>query len=110
MKTKVSKDILKLKKLTEETVEHEESELENIGVAGLINLLIRDEWEAIDAYQSAIATITETHPEIVEILDDILTEEMIHVGQLQKALTLVQPESMAIADGENEAEEQLILK
>lgn len=85
-------------------------EMVDIGAAGLLNMLIRDEWEAIDGYQSAIATIGELQPEIAKILDDILTEEMIHVGQLQKALTLVQPESTAIGEGEQEAEEQLLLK
>lgn len=79
------------------------------GFAAILNSLIRDEWEAIDGYSSAIATMTAERPGcvIVPILNDIMTEEATHVGQLQKALTLIAPSAEAIKDGAAEAEKQL---
>lgn len=109
---KLSDDLMALRSVKEDLEEKpvEKPSLEDLGIAAVINKLIVDEWEAIDGYQGAIATIQDILPEVAKIFNDIMTEEMIHVGQLQKALSLVQPETFAIEDGEEEAEEQLLLK
>lgn len=84
------------------------------GISALLQGLIIDEWEAIDGYNSAIASIRNENDKgqydgIIDILSDIATEEMVHVGQLQTALGLVSPNASvdAISDGNKEAEEQL---
>lgn len=92
---------------------------DKMGVAGSINSLIRDEWEAIDGYNSTISTIRymkdsgDADPSIdydgiIKILEDIANEENLHVGQLQKALETISPNAASIGEGEQEAEEQLV--
>lgn len=90
---------------------------EGFGIASLLNLAIIDEFEAIDAYNSQIATIRDlisreknaeviaTYEDIIEILTEITNEENIHVGQLQKALTLVSPNANLIVDGHPEEQD-----
>ena len=92
---------------------------DKMGVAGSINSLIRDEWEAIDGYNSTISTLrymrdsgdadsSIDYDGIIKILEDIANEENLHVGQLQKALETISPNAASIGEGEQEAEEQLV--
>lgn len=84
------------------------SDLSNSGIASIIIGAINDEWEAIDYYNSMIVTAeSEGKSDVANIANDILKEENIHVGQLQKLLSMINPETEAIADGEDEAEELL---
>lgn len=79
-----------------------------LGIAGVINSLIIDEFEAIDGYNSAIATAEEEGmTDIVNVLKDIANEENLHVGQLQTCLTKVSPNAQSIDDGQVEAQQQL---
>lgn len=90
------------------------------GIASLLNSSIIDEFTTIDNYNSQIMTIKmlledevldldeetiEAYQDIITILTDIVDEEHIHIGQLQKALELVSPSSSFIKDGELEATE-----
>lgn len=80
------------------------------GVSLLLNNLIKDEFDAIDQYNSAITTLQSEGlaEDILGILYDIVAEENTHVGQLQKALELINPTAVEnIKDGEQEAEEQI---
>ena len=87
---------------------------DKFGIAAMLNSLIRDEWEAIDGYNSTIATLKDLKgngsladvENIEKVLTDIVNEENIHVGQLQKVLELVSPNATSIAVGEKEAAEQ----
>ena len=81
----------------------------NNSVAYYLNMLIKDEWDAIQGYQDAIAAIKSFADDfgIVSILEDIEKEENLHVGQLQKAMQLVAPSANDINKGEEEAAEQL---
>jgi len=90
---------------------------EGFGIASLLNLAIIDEFEAIDTYNSQIATIRDLiskeknveviakYEDIIEILTEITNEENIHVGQLQKALILVSSNANLIIDGQSEEHE-----
>lgn len=81
------------------------------GVATMLNALIKDEIEAIDGYNGAIQTLKNLDGEygpIMDVLSDIAGEENIHIGQLQKALQVVNPQATLIKDGEKEAEETLV--
>lgn len=84
---------------------------QDMGTANLLNQLIIDEWEAIDGYNNAIATLsslsTTSAEPIIKVITDIVNEEHIHVGQLQKALELVAPNAVSIGNGEQEATEQI---
>lgn len=79
------------------------------GVATTLTFLIKDEWEAYEGYKSAIATLKSVgvSEEVMDVLEDILAEELLHVGQLQKCLELVEGKAVEIKAGEKEAEEQL---
>lgn len=82
----------------------------NSGIANVINNLIIDEFEAINGYNSAIATLVSIQEDspIIAILNDIINEENAHVGQLQKALELVSKSAEEIDKGASEGEEQII--
>lgn len=79
-----------------------------LGIAGVINSLIIDEFEAIDGYNSAIATAEqEGMTDIINVLKDIANEENLHVGQLQTCLAKVSPNAQSIDNGQVEAQQQL---
>lgn len=79
---------------------------DNAGIANLINALIKDEWDAIDGYQSAIMNIKSYSDDTdsVRVLEEIANDEYAHVGNLQKILNRFAPQASTIADGAKEAE------
>lgn len=111
--------VIKFDKPIKEDLEGEKEELDAIpdtpttpdefGAAGLINTLIQDEWQAIQGYNDAIATLstTDIDTDIINVFKDIANEENIHIGQLQKALEMVSPNVSSISEGEQEGAEQL---
>ena len=111
--------VIKFDKPIKEDLESEKEELDAIpdtpttpdefGAAGLINALIQDEWQAIQGYNDAIATLstTDIDTDIINVFKDIANEENIHIGQLQKALEMVSPNVSSIGEGEQEGAEQL---
>ena len=80
------------------------------GVAQDLNYLIKDELEAVEGYNSVLATWKDVgkFPEVIAVLEDIVDEEMLHIGQLQRALELVSPNAKNIQAGAKEAEEQIV--
>ena len=112
-------EVIKFDKPIKEDLEGEKEELEAVpdtpttpdefGAAGLINALIQDEWQAIQGYNDAIATLstTDIDTDIINVFKDIANEENIHIGQLQKALEMVSPNVSSISEGEQEGAEQL---
>ena len=80
------------------------------GIAQDLNYLIKDELEAVDGYNSVLATWRDADkfPEVIAVLKDIVDEEMLHIGQLQRALELVSPNAKNIQAGAKEAEEQIV--
>ena len=102
----------------EDKVEETPKTPDQFGIASMLNSLIRDEWEAIEGYNSTIATLNDIKIEgsltdinsIKKVLTDIVNEENIHVGQLQQALALVSPNAVSIDTGTREAEEQIVTK
>lgn len=78
------------------------------GLASMLNMAIQDEWKTIDFYNSLSITATaEGYEDISKVMEDITTEEVKHVGQLQAALATLSPNTEAIQAGEREGEEQL---
>lgn len=87
-----------------ETVTPEEN-----GVQNMLQFLVKDEWDAIEGYNNTIQTLLslEGYEDMCAVLQDIADEELIHVGQLQKLMELVNPSTENISKGEVEADEQL---
>lgn len=80
----------------------------NHGMLGLVNSLIISEYDAIDQYNSAMATAeAEGNSDIIPMLKDIIAEEHMHVGQLQAAAKLFDQSANNIDKGEEEAIDQL---
>ena len=85
-----------------------EETFQTTGLTMMISDAIKAEWDTINQYNSMIATLKEENKnEVIDILNDIVNEEMIHVGQLQKVLELINPDFDNIEKGKEEAEEQL---
>lgn len=86
---------------------------ETVDLSSLLNSLITDELEAIDGYNGAVQIVKsydnlDCKEDLINIFTDIASEENIHVGQLQKALSLVNPQAELMKSGEKEAEEQIV--
>lgn len=86
----------------------------NTGIALSLSNLIKDEWEAIDGYNSVIITIMQDDKvpqslkkNVKAVLTEIVGEENLHVGQLQELLKSVSPNAELINKGEEEAKEQI---
>lgn len=93
--------------LQEDMDENKQSNV-NQGISGLLNNLIISEYDAIDQYNSAIATAQSLGvTDIIPVLEDIVTEEHTHVGQLQAAVKLFDTSASAVQKGVEEAEDQL---
>lgn len=93
--------------LQEDIDENKQSNV-NQGISGLLNNLIISEYDAIDQYNSAIATAQSLGvKDIIPVLEDIVTEEHTHVGQLQAAVKLFDTSASAVQKGVEEAEDQL---
>ncbi len=89
--------------------ENVEGALINISIEQIISDLIKDEFEAVDGYNSAIATLKNLneYEAVQAVLEDIKNEELVHVGELQKCLTEINPDANQIKDGEEEADETI---
>lgn len=83
--------------------------LEDIGVAQMLSALIQDEWKTIDSYKSTVATLRDIggHDAEIKVLEDVIAEEMAHVGQLEACVKGSAPEAHEIESGKEEAEEQM---
>lgn len=95
--------------ITDEAPEKESPKNEvDTGISNLLIDAIKDEFETIKLYNSIIEQIrVEGREDIISILQDIVNEENVHVGQLQKALELYSPNADSIEHGSQEAEEQM---
>ena len=79
-----------------------------VGMATIISDLIKDEYEAIDGYNSAIATAeAEGFGDMISVLTEIQAEENLHIGQLQTLMNMVDPNAHLVDDGQQEGIEQL---
>lgn len=80
----------------------------SVGMASVISDLIKDEYEAIDGYNSAIATAeAEGFEDMVRVLTEIQAEENLHIGQLQAIMNTLDPNAHLVDDGQQEGIEQL---
>ena len=85
-----------------------QTELSNNGMAAIIRDLIADEWEAVDGYKSAMLNCdAEGRADLKAAFEDIMKEEMIHIGELERIMKEVAPEVDEIQSGYAEAEGNL---
>jgi len=79
---------------------------EVLSASNLISQMIKGEWDAIDLYNSVVATLVQdgNNEIIVDAIRDIVKEEYVHVGQLEKVLQFINEQASKIKEGEQEAE------
>lgn len=83
-------------------------------VASLINSLVKSEWDAVEDYNNAIATLSDQDGDeidgIIANLEDIRDEEYVHIGQLQSCLAVLNNDPIdKIDSGAEEGEGKLEL-
>lgn len=80
-------------------------------VKSIISDQIRGEWEAIQNYNKAVSDLKDEGQDtaaIQSILKDIAEEEQVHVGELQKCLSEIEPKlDSNVEEGKEEAETKL---
>ena len=79
---------------------------EDRGLTEVILSLINDENDTIKSYNSFIASL-ENYSEFIPVINDIINEEMNHVGMLQTLLQRVSPNTENIESGRAEADKIL---
>ena len=80
----------------------------SIGMASVIGDLIKNAYEVIDSYNSAIATAeAEGFGDMVNVLTEIQAEEHLHIGQLQAIMNTLDPNAHLVDDGQQVGIEQL---
>lgn len=97
--------------------EEGENNMENVenmtpeqnGISSMLSDMIVDEWETIDKYNSVIASLPKTgeYEDIKNVINDIIKEEYMHVGQLESAIKTVDDIADHIEKGEMEGDLQL---
>ena len=79
-----------------------------LGISDILISAINDEWNTISMYNNMIAQIdAEKYLDMIPVIQDIVAEENVHVGQLQKLLETISSNTQEIEKGELEADEQL---
>ena len=69
---------------------------------------INGEWETISEYNDILTVIKNNNQlDMIPVVEDILSEENKHVGQLQKILETISGNVADISEGEQEASEQM---
>lgn len=79
---------------------------EDLELSGMLINALKEELSTIQMYNVLITNLT-THVEMKDVILDIISEENKHVGQLQKLLSLISPNTEEIQNGIVEASEQL---
>ena len=82
-------------------------------ISNMLQSLIKGEWDAIELYNSTLATLSSTQnfsnnlnadvADVKAVIEDIVKEEYIHIGQLEKILQTKDENSTHIEDGKVEA-------
>lgn len=76
------------------------------GLASMLNTAIQEELKTIDNYNSIAVTAKDCDAEyMIDVINDINTEENKHVGQLQQLLQMISPNAEAIRTGIRETED-----
>lgn len=88
----------------EEIINPTPENIDDEGLTSLLNSLIKDEYDTIDAYNSTILAAKDLgRNDIVDILTTIAHDENTHVGNLLVATKLINPQTQAIDKGEQQA-------
>ena len=81
-------------------LEEDDTNQEVLNLTTMLSALIKGEWDAIDQYTSVLSTLESLDNDLAtETLKEIVSEEYIHVGQLEKLAQDVNPDAENITTG-----------
>ena len=81
-------------------LEEDDTNQEVLNLTTMLSELIKGEWDAIDQYNSVLSTLESLDNELAtETLKEIVSEEYIHVGQLEKLAQDINPDAENITTG-----------
>jgi hypothetical protein len=76
--------------------------------SSLVNTLIKNKWDSIELFNSILLSFRQANNNDAEqILSDIINDEYVHVGQLEKLAQLINPLADRIDDGQRETDSQV---
>lgn len=79
----------------------EDLEDDNLNAAAIISELVRREWEICDMINGYKVSLQDgNNPDLLNLLDEILTDHYADIGQLESQVQDVVPEAEAIRDDE----------
>jgi len=82
-----------------------EEKIVDFNINSFITELIKNKWEQVDNINGMILTLPESENDVVAVLKEIISDDYIHIGQLEKIIQSINPEAQAIdsvVDGELE--------
>ena len=81
-------------------LEEDDTNQEVLNLTTMLSALIKGEWDAIDQYNSVLSTLESLDDDLAtETLKEIVSEEYIHVGQLEKLAQDINPDAENITTG-----------
>ena len=81
-------------------LEEDDTNQEVLNLTTMLSALIKGEWDAIDQYNSVLSTLESLDNDLAtETLKEIVSEEYIHVGQLEKLAQDSNPDAENITTG-----------
>ena len=81
-------------------LEEDDTNQEVLNLTTMLSALIKGEWDAIDQYNSVLSTLESLDNDLAtETLKEIVSEEYIHVGQLEKLAQDINPDAENIIFG-----------
>ena len=81
-------------------LEEDDTNQEVLDLTTMLSALIKGEWDAIDQYNSVLSTLESLDNDLAtETLKEIVSEEYIHVGQLEKLAQDINPDAENITTG-----------
>ena len=81
-------------------LEEDDTNQEVLNLTTMLSALIKGEWDAIDQYNSVLSTLETLDNDLAtETLKEIVSEEYIHVGQLEKLAQDINPDAENITTG-----------
>ena len=79
-------------------LEEDDTNQEVLNLTTMLSALIKGEWDAIDQYNSVLSTLESLDNDLAtETLKEIVSEEYIHVGQLEKLAQDINPDAENIS-------------
>ena len=81
-------------------LKEDDTDQEVLNLTTMLSALIKGEWDAIDQYNSVLSTLESLDNDLAtETLKEIVSEEYIHVGQLEKLAQDINPDAENITTG-----------